>query len=104
MERAVFRTSWVVERSLRGLPALAAVALVEGEALLAGAGHHFQVARRVFGLAEVPHAVNPATGGVRHVQNLPHRIHGKVVLVSRAGAGEARKTRVSSEAKVKKSQ
>lgn len=84
-------TSRVVERSLRGLPALAAVALVEGEALLAGARHYFQVSGRIFGLAKVPHAVNPATGGVRHVEDLPHRVHGQVVLVSGAGAGEGRR-------------
>lgn len=91
----ISHTSRVVERSLRGLPALAAVALVEGETLLAGAGHHFQVARRIFGLAEGPHAVNSPAGGVRHVENLPHRVHGQVVLVSGAGAGEGRKKKKS---------
>lgn len=81
-------TSGVVERSFGCFPALSAVALVKWQTLLPRAGHHLQVARRIFGLTQVPYTVHPATGGVRHVENLSDRVHGQVVLMSRAGASE----------------
>lgn len=81
-------TSGVVECSFSGFPALSAVALVKWQTLLPCASHHLQVARRIFGLPEVPYTVHSAAGGVRHVENLSDRVHGQVVLMSRAGASE----------------
>lgn len=92
-------TSRVAERGVGGLPALAAVALVEGQTLLPRPRHHLQVARGVFRLAEVPDAVHPATAGVGHVEDLAHGVHGQVVLVGGAGAGGGRSARLT-ESKV----
>lgn len=81
-----YNTSRVVERSFRGFPALSTVALVKWQTLLPRAGHHLQVARRIFGLPQVPHPEHSAARGVRYVKNLSDWVHGQVVLMSRASA------------------
>lgn len=87
-------TSGVVEGGSGGFAPFPAVALVEGEALVAGARHHLHIPDGVSRLTQGLQPVHFPAAGVRQVESLVHGVHCQVVLVSRTRAGEKNKDTV----------
>jgi len=71
------------EKGLRGFAAVAAVVLVEGQAVLPGPRHHLGVGLQLLGAGQGLGSVDPPGVRVRHVQLSAHRIGRQVIPVCR---------------------
>lgn len=80
------RTFGSGQRGLGGFASVSAVVLVEGQAVLAGAGHHLSVGLQIFGPGQGSGSVDPAGVGVGHVELSAHWVGGQVVAVGRVVA------------------